>query len=228
MTNTLTTTEADALRSAELIVDDGLAAFVNVGRALLRIRDGNLFRATDANFEAYCLRRFKLSPSRASEVISAATVATQVRNSEPEAPEIVRASHAEELAKLPEAEQGEAWAEVCEATGGKPTAKDVAAVVARRLARPDDEQDEQQQPPEPDCNSGGDETATEWIERGDAGPSKPRKLTTTSEADRTARNKWTEFRTFVNLNYDETDGFMNAADEVDSELEALIRKAGEA
>lgn len=121
-----------ALADCERVIADGLRTFVEVGRALARIRDEELYKAEHSTFEAYCKARWDLSRPRAYQLIdSADIVSTMVDN---KLPPPTNERQARELAKLPEAEQPEAWAEAVEtAPAGVVTAKHVATVVAKRL-----------------------------------------------------------------------------------------------
>lgn len=67
--------ETAALAEAEQVISDGLQTFVQVGRALARIRDGRLYRQTHITFEAYCEQEFSLSRPRAYQLIDAAGIA---------------------------------------------------------------------------------------------------------------------------------------------------------
>jgi len=77
MTKTLATTEAEATRFAELesVIAGGLQTFVEVGAALLEIRDIRLYRASHRTFEAYCRERWGMSRTHANRTIRAAEVA---------------------------------------------------------------------------------------------------------------------------------------------------------
>jgi hypothetical protein len=68
----LSAAEAADLASAETVIRAGLDTFVDVGNALLSIRDGRLYRATHGTFEDYCRQRWELSSSRARRLIDAA------------------------------------------------------------------------------------------------------------------------------------------------------------
>jgi hypothetical protein len=119
----------------ERVISDGMRSFVDVGRALSRIRDEKLYQATHATFEAYCRERWEFTRSYAHRLIGAAGV---VANWQHELPPPANEAQARELAKLPAEQQAEAWAEVIEvAADGKVTAKLVANVVAKR--RPPDD-----------------------------------------------------------------------------------------
>jgi phage N-6-adenine-methyltransferase len=71
---------AEAVRLADLeaVVERGVAAFVEVGQALLAIHDERLYRATHATFEDYCRERWGFSRSRGYRLIDGARVAELV------------------------------------------------------------------------------------------------------------------------------------------------------
>jgi hypothetical protein len=75
---TLNQRESDTLGELENVISDGLRSFVQVGEALLRIRDEKLYRATHRTFEAYCRERWDLSRSRAYQLLDAYAVSTIV------------------------------------------------------------------------------------------------------------------------------------------------------
>ena len=58
MTGDLTKTETASLTDCEQVIERGMATFVDVGRALLQIRDKRLYRGTHASFDAYCKERW--------------------------------------------------------------------------------------------------------------------------------------------------------------------------
>jgi hypothetical protein len=121
------------LRLCESIIDAGLATFVDVGGALLAIRDRKLYRADFSTFEAYCEARFSIKRTRAYELIDAAKVVSNLSGM-PDIPKVAR--HATALARLPETEQAAAWDEaIATAPEGKVTAKVVQEVVDRKLGR---------------------------------------------------------------------------------------------
>jgi len=53
----------------------GLATFVEVGQALMKIRDARLYRETHETFESYCRERWGWSRRHANRTIQAAEVA---------------------------------------------------------------------------------------------------------------------------------------------------------
>lgn len=55
-----------------------LATFVEVGEALLRIRDERLYRETHGSFEEYCRERWGMARKRAYDFIAAAEVTAEL------------------------------------------------------------------------------------------------------------------------------------------------------
>lgn len=118
------TTEYDKLRS---FIHKHKQAFVDVGLALMRIRDGELFRAQYKDFDEFCHREYGCGQSYANHHIRQAAavkalpadVATIVAN-EGQAREVAKAApeHREKVVKTAAAR--------AESAGRKPTAKDFA------------------------------------------------------------------------------------------------------
>jgi len=71
----LSTDETTLLATCEATIRSGLQTFVEVGHALLEIRDSRLYRQTHVTFEAYCEQEWQLSRRHAYELIDAAGVA---------------------------------------------------------------------------------------------------------------------------------------------------------
>ena len=130
MSADLTVSEAERLDACEQVIERGLATFVDVGAALLEVRDSRLYRMTYPTFEAYCEARWNMVASRARQLISAANtvgnlLAVTNGNSLP-----TNERTARELSGLAPDEQRAVWAEaVATAPGGKITAAHVRAVV---------------------------------------------------------------------------------------------------
>ena len=119
------------LAELEATVERGLATFVEVGAALLAIRDRRLYREAHGTFEDYCRERWRFSRPRAYQMIEAAEVMALVSTNVDIAPPTNEAQ-ARELAPLvkadPEAAR-EAWAEARAEHGDKLTAQKVRRVV---------------------------------------------------------------------------------------------------
>lgn len=63
------------LGELEAVIERGQRTFVEVGMALLEIRDGHLYQATHRTFEDYCLERWGWSLRRGEQIMQAAEVA---------------------------------------------------------------------------------------------------------------------------------------------------------
>ena len=121
------------LEELEAIIGRGLQSFVEVGNALLEIRDSRLYRDTHPTFEAYCKERWGMSRFYAHRLIDGAKVVEML----PVGNRPSREYQVRPLTKLPPEQQAEAWeAAVDTAPGGKVTAKHVAEVVNRRTRNP--------------------------------------------------------------------------------------------
>jgi hypothetical protein len=71
LSNVLTMTEAEKLREAEQIIERGQQTFIEVGKALQRIRDGRLYRVSHSSFEEYCETKWGWTRQRAYQFITA-------------------------------------------------------------------------------------------------------------------------------------------------------------
>lgn len=133
----LTKTESTQLSECELIIDRNLAAFTEVGNALLKIRDERLYRATHKTFDDYCRDRWSMASRHANRLIDGAFV---VCNLGPMGPTPTAERQVRPLTKLEPEKQTEAWAKAVESAGGKtPTAKQVEAAVDEISDDPDEE-----------------------------------------------------------------------------------------
>jgi hypothetical protein len=133
-TDALSPAETDALARCERIIAEGIQTFVEVGRALLVIRDGQLYRQTHATFEAYCRERWDLSRTYAYQLIGASEVVDEVAAVSDVVP--ANEAQARPLASLPPEQRLEVWqAAVDTAPEGKITATHVKRTVARVKAK---------------------------------------------------------------------------------------------
>ena len=69
---------ARSLDECEQVIERGLTTFVEVGQALMEIRDGRLYRATHSDFDTYCRERWGWNVRYANRVIGAAEVAEEL------------------------------------------------------------------------------------------------------------------------------------------------------
>jgi hypothetical protein len=129
--------EAEELQRCEAVIARGLETFVEVGTALLTIRDERLYRAEYGKFEDYCRARWGMSRVRAHQLIVAAEVARNLSVPPLEGAvlttvntPLANEAQARPLAALSPEQQLEAWHKAVEtAPNGKVTAKHVEAVV---------------------------------------------------------------------------------------------------
>lgn len=119
------------LESLETVIERGLSSFVEVGTALMQIREERLYRASHDTFENYCRERWGFGRDRGEQLIRAAEVVTLM-------PTIVGipaiANEAQARALGPVRNEPEkmvqALTSAAEAAGGTPTAADIAEAVA--------------------------------------------------------------------------------------------------
>lgn len=135
----LGTTERVRLEQYEKIIEKGRQTFIEVGSALMSIRDSRLYRATHGTFEEYCRERWGWSASRSRQIIAAAEVAERVESVTTVTPGNER--QVRPLAALPPEQQAEAWEEaVRTAPDGKVTERHVRGVVdSRKLGAPEEQ-----------------------------------------------------------------------------------------
>ena len=135
-------TRPDRYRLAELEneIEEGQAAFVSVGYALVEIRDKRLYRDGYESFEQYVSLRWRFSRSHAYRLIDAAGVLADLSPTGDAGPANER--QARELVPLDAEQRREVW-EQATAGGEEPTAASLRELTARALgALPPDEQRE--------------------------------------------------------------------------------------
>jgi hypothetical protein len=112
MSNALTIPEKQKLQSLEITIQRGLKIYIEVGTALLAIRDERLYRAEFGTFEEYCEKRLNMSRIHAHRLIQASEVAEDllpIGNTLP-----ANEAQARELAALPREDRAAAWQTVVE------------------------------------------------------------------------------------------------------------------
>lgn len=130
-----------SLAEHEAIIERGLNTFVEVGTALLAIREERLYRAEHSTFEDYCRERWGMSERRARQLMSSAEVVGTIVPTGLPAP--ANEGQARELARVPEERRAEVWRETVERTNGRPT----AAAVRETYAPPPAVEPEPTRPP---------------------------------------------------------------------------------
>lgn len=135
----LSIVESDNLLLYESIIERGLKTFVEVGGALLAIRESRLYRQEYETFEEYCKGRWGFTRMRASQLISASEVIGNLSvNHGLQIPTSER--QARPLTQLEPEEQAAAWQQAVEtAPNGKVTAAHVQQVVDEYKASTHDE-----------------------------------------------------------------------------------------
>ena len=135
----LTTDERDSLADQEKIIHRGLRTFVEVGNALMAIRDNRLYREEFRSFDNYLEARWKLSRSHVSRLISGAAVASEllrignISDAVPLPAPTALSQVVPYIGLEPDA-QRQAYAAAVQASGGGvPTAK--AALAAAQVVR---------------------------------------------------------------------------------------------
>lgn len=130
----LTADEQQDLRELEGVIDRGQKTFLEVGQALLSIRDERLYRETHTTFEAYINERWpEIGRRRAYQLLDSVGIAKTVTAPGLPAPENER--QVRPLAGLPADQQQAAWKEAAAAAKGEaPTGKQVEAAVAKQKA----------------------------------------------------------------------------------------------
>lgn len=132
MTEELTVVESAKFGNLELVIETGIKSFLDVGRALLEIRDQRLYRKDYQTFEAYCQKRWDMSRAHANRLADAAdTIDTCLS---PIGDKPANESQVRPLAQLPREERASAWNEALAVSDGKPTAAIVEQVVANRMS----------------------------------------------------------------------------------------------
>jgi hypothetical protein len=76
--NELALLEHRRLDELEAIIERGVQTFVEVGEALMEIRDSRLYKQTHSSFESYLRERWKMSRPRGYQLIAAAELSTTV------------------------------------------------------------------------------------------------------------------------------------------------------
>ena len=118
----LTIFEKNELQQCESIIEEGLKSFIDVGGALLKIRDSKLYRQDFSTFEEYCRDKWGMSRIHAHRMIEAVNVTNNLLPIGNKLPE--NESQARPLTVLEPEDQVKAWHKVIEtAPDGKITAK---------------------------------------------------------------------------------------------------------
>jgi hypothetical protein len=122
--------ESKRLIALEQTIKQGLDTFVEVGEALLEIRDSRLYRIEHGTFEEYCKGKWGMSIRHADRLMIGAKAVDAIKQSGPIGLVPQAESQARPLTKLRPEDQPKAWQKAVEIAGGEqPTAKQVSQAV---------------------------------------------------------------------------------------------------
>ena len=110
MTQVLSIDERNELERCEVVIKQGLETFIEVGQALLTIREKRLYRLEFGTFEDYCRDRWGMDKRHANRLISASESVLGLGPMGPVLPQSER--QARPLTQLQPEAQREAWKEV--------------------------------------------------------------------------------------------------------------------
>lgn len=120
---TLTMDEQEELLDHEAIIEQSQAVFVEVGNALMAIRDAKLYRATHTSFDAYLAERWPaISKRRGYQLIDAAAIAKEIP--------ITNERQARALKGVPIETAKHAYQAAAQATNGAPSGKAIEQALA--------------------------------------------------------------------------------------------------
>lgn len=127
---TLTPAEKHDLRKQEEIIEKGIDTFLDVGNALLTIREHKLYRVEFTTFEEYCRARWKFSKTHANRLIGAASVAADLGEQKilPKVEWQLRP-----LLGLPAAKRRKVWEKVLQVADNK--AENITGTMVKKAAR---------------------------------------------------------------------------------------------
>jgi len=127
--------EKSELSRCEAVIDAGMKTFMDVGSALLDIREKKLYRQDFDTFEDYCREKWNIQRAYAYRLINAVETISYLSPIGDILPETE--TQARPLTRLEPTQQREAWAQAVEtAPNGKITAAHVQSVVTQILERP--------------------------------------------------------------------------------------------
>lgn len=119
--------ESHELERCEVVIKQGLKTFIEVGQALMTIKEKRLYRIGFKTFEDYCVERWAISKPRAYQLIDAANVIIGLSTIVDILPQTE--SQTRPLTSLKPEIQKEVWKEVVETHGENITAAKVQSVV---------------------------------------------------------------------------------------------------
>lgn len=129
MNELLNIEERNELERCEVVIKQGLQTFVEVGQALMLIRDKRLYRAEYGTFENYCREKWDFTDNFSRRLINSSIVVENIK-SVPIGTVLPKTeSQARPLTKVEPELQKEVWSETINRHGDNITAKKVEEVV---------------------------------------------------------------------------------------------------
>jgi hypothetical protein len=123
--------ESDTLRACEAMIEKGLQTFIEVGIALVKIRNARLYRQEFTTFEDYCRERWAMTHRRANQLIGAVEVVENLGTIVPIQP--THESQVRPLTKLEPEQQRDVWQTVTRLSP-KPTAELITKIAEKAIA----------------------------------------------------------------------------------------------
>ena len=129
MNNLLNIEERNELERCEVVIKQGLETFVEVGQALMLIREKKLYRVEYGTFKDYCEEKWGFKERRVYELMNSSKVIDNLENCAIAQVLPQNESQARPLTKLEPELQAEAWQKTVEQHGENITQKKVEEVV---------------------------------------------------------------------------------------------------
>lgn len=129
---TLSPAEQAELTKCVETVRQGLRSFIEAGRALMTIKDRQLYRANHPTFEAFANAEFGLTARRLSQLIESFEVVENLKSLSPSSPAPVVEAQVRPLANLPPTKQVAVYEEAVQLAGGEAPAPKLVKEVAER------------------------------------------------------------------------------------------------
>ena len=105
MNNLLNVSERNELERCEVVIKQGLKTFVEVGQALMLIKEKKLYRGRYGTFEKYCQEKWDMGRRHANRLINSTKVVSNIKNKVKPKNE----SQARPLVALNELDQNQVW-----------------------------------------------------------------------------------------------------------------------
>jgi len=111
---TYTQDDARQFLQCEQVIGEGLKTFIEVGQALLEIKNARLYRKQYHTFEEYCIQRWKMSIRQAQRFIQSSKIASNIQQGDQSVALPTSEYQIRTLASLAPREQQEVWQELNE------------------------------------------------------------------------------------------------------------------